>query len=130
MMPLIPVSWGELIDRLTILEIKSERLGDATARGNVAREIAMLSPVTHVAIAEDANIAALKSALKSINEALWEIENEIRAREAHQQFDAEFIRLARSVYRNNDERGRLKREINRLLASEIVEEKQYTNYPA
>ena len=114
-------------DRVTILEIKAERLFGADARKNVAQELALLSKAADAALRDPA-VAALKDRLKKVNEALWTIEDQIRAHEAQQLFDAEFIRLARAVYRTNDERGRLKREINRLLGSDITEEKQYTEY--
>ena len=127
MNPVVPISWGELLDRVTILEIKAERLAGAAARQNVAQELALLGAAADAALRDPA-VAALKAELKKVNETLWTIEDEIRAREAQQLFDAEFIRLARSVYRTNDERGRLKREINRLLGSEITDEKQYTEY--
>ena len=127
MNPVVPISWGELLDRVTILEIKVERLAGAAARNNVEQELALLSKTADAALRDPA-VAALKARLKKVNEALWTIEDEIRAHEAQQLFDAEFIRLARAVYRTNDERGRLKREINRLLGSEITEEKQYTEY--
>jgi hypothetical protein len=127
MTPSIPVSWGELIDKLTILEIKSERLRSESARVNVRREYEMLTKIAADS-ALPPSLAELRAALKRVNEALWAIEDDIRAREAEQNFDAEFIRLARAVYRNNDERGRLKREIDTLLGSEIVEEKQYARY--
>ena len=127
MSPLVPVSWGELLDRVTILEIKVERLAGAAARQNVAQELALLGKAADAALRDPA-VAELKERLKQVNEALWTIEDEIRAHEAEQLFDAEFIRLARAVYRTNDERGRLKREINLLLGSDISEEKQYTDY--
>jgi len=127
MNPTVSISWGELIDRVTILEIKSERLSDKAARDRVARELAGLSDVVGSA-APDPRVLALKSALREVNERLWSIEDEIRQKEARQQFDADFIRLARAIYQNNDERGRLKREINTLLQSDSGEEKQYTNY--
>lgn len=128
MNPTVSISWGELIDRVTILEIKAERLSDDTARTRVARELAGLSDIAGSAIARGPRVVALKSALRAVNEALWSIEDEIRQKEARQEFDAEFIRLARAIYQNNDERGRLKREINALLQSDLGEEKQYTKY--
>ena len=127
MNPKVSISWGELIDRVTILEIKAERLSNETARVSVARELAGLAGLVGSA-ALDPRVLALKNGLRKVNEKLWSIEDEIRRKEARQQFDAEFIRLARAIYQNNDERGRLKREINSLLQSDIGEEKQYTNY--
>lgn len=128
MNPTVSISWGELIDRLTILEIKAERLSDGAARARVARELAALSDMADSAAAREPRVLALENALREVNETLWSIEDEIRRKEARQQFDADFIRLARAIYQNNDERGRLKREINLLLQSDIGEEKQYTKY--
>lgn len=128
MNPAVSISWGELIDRITILEIKTERLSTETGRSKVARELADLSDIASSAAVLDPRVLALKSALRKVNQALWSIEDEIRQKEARQQFDAEFIRLARAIYQNNDERGRLKSEINSLLQSDIGEEKQYTKY--
>ena len=128
MNPMVSISWGELIDRVTILEIKADRLSSEMARARVARELATLSDVANSAATLDPRVLALRAALRKVNETLWSIEDEIRQKEARQQFDADFIRLARAIYQNNDERGRLKREINTLLQSEIGEEKQYTTY--
>jgi predicted phage-related endonuclease len=118
------VSWGELIDKITILEIKAARL-EGQARANATHELALLA---RIAVAVDHQAAALKAQLKTLNETLWAVEDQIRDKERAQSFDADFIALARSVYRHNDERGRLKREINRLLGSELVEEKSYKPY--
>jgi hypothetical protein len=125
--PMVALSWGEVIDKITILEIKQERLSSPEAIGNVGRELAALNKVVADSTAPD-GLAALKQALKTVNEKLWDIENKIRAKEAEAAFDRSFIELARSVYVNNDERAKLKREINKLLKSELVEEKQYTSY--
>lgn len=127
MNPTVSISWGELIDRVTILEIKAERLSDKTAGARVARELAGLSDLVGAATL-DSRVLTLKGALRKVNETLWSLEDEIRQKDARQQFDAEFIRLARAIYQNNDERGRLKREINSLLQSDLGEEKQYTKY--
>jgi len=126
-MPLVEVSWGELIDKITILEIKERRLSSPGAVANVQRELAILRAVVR-GVDPAEKLAALKAQLTTVNEALWQIEDRIRAKEAANTFDAEFIDLARSVYRNNDRRSALKREINLLLKSAIVEEKQYTRY--
>jgi len=128
MNPSIPVSWGELIDKVTILEIKSERLTSPTALANVRRELAQLSASAGEAESLHPKIALLKRELKRVNETLWRIEDDIREKEAQMNFDADFIALARAVYRNNDERGRLKQEIDALLKSDISEEKQYSRY--
>ncbi len=125
--PMVALSWGELIDKITILEIKQQRLSSAEAIDNVQRELAALNKVV-VSTAVPEGLAALKQALKAVNEKLWDIENKIRAKEAANTFDHQFIELARSVYINNDERAKLKREINKILKSELVEEKQYTSY--
>ncbi|THD78231.1 MAG: hypothetical protein E7812_11670 [Phenylobacterium sp.] len=123
-MPEAPVSWGELIDKITILEIKSDRLTGADALANVRRELAALRKV-EPDVAE-ANLAALKAGLVRVNQALWDIENEIRAKEAASDFGPGFVELARAVYRTNDERAALKRQINLALGSELIEEKSYT----
>jgi hypothetical protein len=128
MNPSVPVSWGELLDKVTILEIKSERLTSEAALANVRHELEQLSLFAQKAEALDPEIPRLKTALKVINETLWQIEDEIREKEAAKSFDAEFVRLARAVYRTNDARGRLKRQINAILKSAILEEKQYSQY--
>jgi len=125
--PMVALSWGEVIDKITILEIKQQRLSSADAIGNVRRELAALNKVI-AGTAVPEGLAVLKQALKAVNEKLWDIENQIRAKEAQGSFDRQFIELARCVYVNNDERAKLKRAINELLNSELVEEKQYTSY--
>ena|SRR5438093_1188731 len=128
-MPLLaPISWGELLDKITILEIKSERLTSPTALMNVRHELELLSGIADGVADDRGKLPALKTTLKKVNGELWTIEDRIRAKEANQLFDREFVELARSVYRNNDRRGRLKREINLLLGSELIEEKQYAPY--
>ncbi|MSP94234.1 MAG: hypothetical protein EXR00_03110 [Alphaproteobacteria bacterium] len=128
MNPSVLVSWGELFDKITILEIKSERLSAEAARTNVRRELEQLLPAAAEIEAKNPKLAFLKTALKRVNEKLWDIEDDIRAKEAAQSFDAEFVALARSVYHRNDERGRIKGEINAALNSDLTEEKQYTRY--
>jgi predicted nucleic acid-binding Zn-ribbon protein len=125
--PTVEISWGELVDRLTILEIKERRLNAPDAVANVRRELATLNKVLNRLKPLD-GFAALKQGLTAVNENLWEIEDKIRAKEAASSFDQEFIDLARSVYFNNDKRAALKREINLLLKSDLIEEKQYTAY--
>jgi hypothetical protein len=127
MTPRAPVSWGELIDKITILEIKVERLRTPAARANAARELILLRAELTVPPAE---LAALQAELAVVNRRLWEVEDDIRRKEASQTFDAEFIALARAVYHSNDERSRIKRLINTLLGSELIEEKQYVGYRA
>lgn len=122
--PLIPVSWGELIDKVTILEIKNKQIRQGGALENVRRELGHLQAAIEPALAV-AGIADLKSQLRAVNTALWDIENRIREKEAGQEFDAEFVALARSVYMRNDERSALKRKVNERLNSGIVEEKSY-----
>lgn len=127
--PMAALSWGEVIDKITILEIKQQRLSSAEAIANVERELAALNKVVAEA-SVPAGLAELKKALRAINENLWDIENQIRAKEAQSSFDRVFIELARSVYINNDQRAKIKRAINELLKSELIEEKQYTTYAA
>ncbi|QGM45119.1 DUF6165 family protein [Methylocystis heyeri] len=122
--PRAPISWGELIDKITILEIKSAEIMETAARANVERELRMLQEVVGPRDSREA-IASLKSELKATNLALWSIENSIREKERAGEFDPEFVELARSVYKRNDERARLKRQISTALGSEIIEEKCY-----
>ncbi len=127
---LVPVSFGELLDKIAILEIKSERMADPAKLANVRRELDALVATwaLHPAAGED--IAALRAALKAVNERLWVIEDDIRLHEKAQEFGAEFVRLARSVYVENDERARIKKQINLALGSAYVEEKSYQDYGA
>lgn len=122
--PVVPVSWGELIDKITILEIKQERIVAPAARANVVKELRLLSEAAAPVATRD-GVTAIKAELRSVNERLWGIEDEIRAKESESDFGEGFVRLARSVYKQNDERAALKRELNRLLDSELVEEKSY-----
>ena len=124
--PLVPVSWGELIDKITILEIKHARITRTDARAHVAAELAALQAVYDPI--RTAMIADLKERLSKVNTELWEIEDDIREHEREKRFDADFIALARAVYRTNDKRAVLKREINQLLSSDLVEEKNYAAY--
>jgi hypothetical protein len=126
--PRVPISWGELIDKITILEIKVERLRAPDALANARRELALLLDTLATAKDTPAGLAPLQSALGAVNRRLWDIEDAIRDKEDSQSFDADFIALARAVYRTNDERSRIKRAINDLLPSDIVEEKQYRQY--
>ena len=127
--PMAPVSWGELIDKITILEIKAERLTDAAKRDSVVTELTLLSEIA-AAAQHKPDVAALTAQLKAVNKALWEIEDHIRDKEAAQEFDARFIELARAVYVTNDRRAALKRDLNRVLGSGLVEEKSYKPYTA
>jgi hypothetical protein len=124
----VPVSPGELIDKITILQIKAERIGEAAKIANVRRELAALAQSWAGSAYAQADVAAEQAALRAVNERLWVIEDEIRDRERAAAFDAEFIRLARAVYFANDERAALKRRINLKLGSTLVEEKSYSSY--
>ena len=128
MNPSVPVSWGELLDKITILEIKAAHLTSESALANVRHELAALAPFAEKAHGINPDIARLKAELKQVNETLWKIEDDIREKEAAKSFDADFIRLARAVYHTNDARGRLKQQINALLKSGLTEEKQYSRY--
>ena len=121
-----PVSYGELIDKITILEIKSERIEDAGKVANVRRELEVLTNTWNAAAPGD--VADAKARLKTVNEALWEVEDKLRLKEASKSFDDEFIELARAVYFTNDKRAAIKKEINLALGSELVEEKSYQDY--
>ena len=125
-----PVSYGELVDKLTILEIKSERIADPLKLANVRDELRLLTSLWEADPVSVTDIDAERAELKRINEALWEIEDEIRVKEREQSFDARFIELARSVYRTNDRRAAIKRAINLKLGSRLVEEKSYQDYSA
>ena len=125
--PHVPTSWGELIDKITILEIKVARLGTESARANAARELDMLLSIAAPVLAQG-ETTALTAQLKSLNETLWEIEDRIRDHERSGRFDADFIALARAVYKRNDERGAVKRELNLALGSGLIEEKSYQPY--
>jgi hypothetical protein len=122
--PAVPVSWGELLDKITILEIKRERIARTDALANVAREHRLLRAIAAPAL-RDGAVAVVFAQLKTVNEDLWEIEDAIRRLDAERKFGREFVALAQSVYRKNDERASLKRRINRMLLSELVEEKSY-----
>ncbi len=126
----VPVSFGELLDKIAILEIKSERITDAAKLINIRRELDALNRTWSMHPAAAVDITDLRAALKAVNERLWVIEDDIRLQEKAQDFGAEFIRLARSVYFENDERARIKRDINLELGSAYVEEKSYENYRA
>ena len=122
------VSVGDLVDKITILEIKTQRIKDETKLKNIRIELETLYATYKKNITDSPELTQLTDALRKVNETLWVLEDSTREKEAQQQFDAEFIQLARSVYLNNDERGRIKRDINRVAGSRIVEEKSYTEY--
>jgi len=123
-----PISPGELIDKITILEIKSHRMTDETKLANVRRELEALRKIWAASIHAGTDIAADQEALRAVNERLWMIEDDIRDKERAQSFDADFIRLARAVYFENDERAAIKRRINTRLGSTLIEEKSYKDY--
>ena len=125
---LVPVSYGELLDKIAILQIKSERMSDPAKVANVRKELEALSTTWLGHPAAQQQIPELRADLKAVNERLWDIEDDIRVCESKQDFGAEFIRLARAVYFENDERARIKKSINLALGSAYVEEKSYQDY--
>ena len=122
------ISAGELIDKITILEIKAGRLEDPAQLANVRMELESLVAARDAALTPSSELVELTALLKAVNERLWQIEDDIRDCERAKQFEARFVELARAVYMNNDERAALKRRINELLGSRIVEEKSYAPY--
>jgi hypothetical protein len=119
---------GEVIDKITILEIKLEKIRDEAKLANITREHAILTQALHKQVAASDELTRLTAALKEVNAELWRIEDDIREHERAQNFDAQFIALARAVYRTNDKRAVIKRQINEMLRSAIIEEKSYTAY--
>jgi hypothetical protein len=124
----IPISWGELVDKITILEIKLDRIQDAKKLENIDRELQALLLIFNKNCKEPEAISQVKAALRAVNESLWQIEDDIRKCEKEKDFSQRFIDLARAVYINNDQRAALKREINTILKSELFEEKSYEDY--
>ena len=124
----VPISPGELIDKLTILEIKSANMSDAAKLANVNIELKLLQETWRGSAFANANIDAEWKQLREINKKLWDIEDDIRDKERERKFDQEFIELARAVYFTNDERATVKKQINTKLGSKIVEEKSYAKY--
>jgi hypothetical protein len=125
---LVPISPGELLDKITILRIKSERMTDPAKLANVRHELLLLEQTWRDAGFSSAEIGSDESALQAVNTKLWDIEDDIRDKESRQVFDREFIELARAVYISNDERAAIKKRINQKLGSKIVEEKSYKEY--
>ena len=124
----VPVSVGEVLDKITILQIKLAHISDAEKRGNVQNELDALLPlVAGDSFATD-QMQTLVAELKSVNEALWEIEDDIREQEAAKTFGEKFIRLARAVYVTNDKRAAIKKQINLATGSALTEEKSYESY--
>lgn len=124
----VPVSPGEVLDKITILEIKSERMTDPGKVANVRVELKLLRETWAANISDDEVIRGLHAQLKEINEALWEIEDDIRDKERAKEFDERFIELARAVYFTNDRRSEVKKKLNLHLGSQIIEEKSYQDY--
>ena len=122
---LTPVSIGELIDKITILEIKAERITDASKLANIRAELDGLLPLQQAQLLAQPGLAPLKDELKAVNERMWDIQDQLRDKEAAQRFDEAFITLARGVYQTNGVRVQLKNHINQLAGSALVEEKQY-----
>jgi hypothetical protein len=123
--PHVPTSWGELLDKISILEIKVARLPTAQGRANAGKELAMLQQIAAPVLARAAPLAGQ---LKALNETLWDVEDRIREHEQAGDFGDGFVALARSVYKTNDQRGAVKRQINLVLGSALIEEKSYRPY--
>ena len=124
----VPVSPGELLDKITILRIKSARMRDASKLANVRTELEALERIWSASPYAAIDVASEVSALLAVNERLWAIEDDIRDKERAQSFDGEFVRLARAVYIENDERAAIKRRLNVKLGSSLIEEKSYADY--
>lgn len=126
----VPVSFGEVLDKITILEIKSERIKDEAKLKNVRLELDELTETWNEAVKDQSAIEDLRKQLKAVNEELWVVEDDIRDQEAAQDFGPRFIELARAVYVTNDKRAAIKKEVNLALGSRFVEEKSYQDYTA
>ena len=125
---LVPVSPGELLDKITILRIKSARMSDAVKLANVRHELQLLEQTWAASVPAGVAVAEEERALQAVNERLWDVEDRLRDLEAEQRFDKDFTELARAVYINNDERAALKKRVNTRLGSTLVEEKSYRPY--
>ena len=125
---LAPISAGELVDKITILRVKAERIGDAAKEANVRKELALLEATAREHLPDTAEIARLTDELTDVNAALWDIEDGKRDCERRQDFGPDFVALARRVYIDNDKRAAIKRASNEAAGSEIVEEKSYKPY--
>jgi hypothetical protein len=123
-----PVSFGEILDKITILEIKSENISDKDKLKNVRHELNILQKTWDKQVESTPDISGLKDDLKRVNKSLWDIEDNIRIKEYNKEFDDEFIQIARSVYYENDKRAAVKKSVNLLLGSELIEEKSYQDY--
>ena len=124
----VPLSFGEVLDKITILEIKSERMSDPGKLENVRFELDALNRIWREEISVTPEVAELRSQLKIVNESLWEIEDGIRDLEAQGSFGEDFVGLARSVYFTNDRRAAIKKAVNEALGSRLIEEKSYRDY--
>ena len=124
----VPIAIAELIDKITILEIKVERICDATKVKNARAELAMLGKRRDDAVPNSAKLVAMTAHLRSVNERIWELEDSIRDCERRSEFGPDFIAFARSIYRTNDERAAIKRQINVEFDSALIEEKSYASY--
>ena len=125
--PVIPISWGELIDKISILEIKELKIDSITANKNIRKELKHLLDIANLNNMPE-EIKSLKTELKNVNLRLWDVEDIIREKELAGEFDKAFIELARSVYRLNDVRAKIKQSMNLILQSELVEEKNYKDF--
>ena len=126
--PLIPISWGELFDKITILQIKSEKILSTDSLKNVDKELKELRLIFDKAFAENLLALEFMEKLRQVNFELWNIEDQIREKERKKAFDNEFIQLARSVYMKNDQRSVIKGKINKAFGSDLVEQKLYSGY--
>jgi hypothetical protein len=124
----VPVAVAELVDKITILEIKIERFRDAAKLANVRAELTLLYERRSASLGSDTALAGIEAKLKAVNERIWDLEDAIRAYERRQDFGPAFVTAARSIYRANDERAALKREINVTTGSQLIEEKSYAGY--
>ncbi len=124
----VPISVGELVDKITILEIKTKEITDTEKIDNIQKELDQLNRAADDELMKSQELRLLKSRLYQINEKLWSIEDDLRQMERHKIFDTDFIESARLVYFTNDERSQIKREINQLTDSDLIEEKSYTSY--
>ena len=124
----VPVSVGEVLDKITILQIKLAHISDAAKRANIQNELDALLPLVAGDPFTTDQMQALMAELKSVNEVLWDIEDDIREKEAAKSFNAEFISLARAVYVTNDRRAEIKKQINLATGSDFIEEKSYESY--
>ncbi len=123
-----PISLGELIDKITILRIKFNKINSNEAQKNIRLELEKLEQILNKTMLIDSNLKNFEIKLSNINQSLWDIEDQLREKEKEKNFDKKFISLARMVYFKNDERAKIKRMINKSFGSELVEEKSYTQY--